>query len=121
MTNCTLGQNNSCRYCGSKNLSQKTNLIGVHWGEVWCTTCNRHLQWLTNPVITTEQKNRQQLIDMALDSDRINGWESLFLRNIQPRRYLTPKQQEKFNQISARHGFTKIPASNEIVAGGGLK
>lgn len=106
-----------CKYCQSDNLISKTHLSGKHWGEVKCEDCERHLQWLPDPAITASFEARQQLIDQALASGRVTGWENLFLRNIRKTRTLSPKRQEKFNQICSRHGFTKIPASSNAGTG----
>ena len=37
-----------------------------------------------------------------LRSPNLNSWENFFLRNIQNRKYLTLKQQEKLSQISQK-------------------
>jgi len=99
-----------CKYCNSENLIRKENLAGLHWGAIVCGDCNRHKEWLPNPVITQKFQEREKIISHALASGRIVGWENLFLRSIQSRRYLTGKQEEKFFEICDRHKL-KIPVS----------
>lgn len=41
-------------------------------------------------------------ISQMLRSPNLNSWENFFLRNIQNRKYLTLKQQEKLSQISQK-------------------
>ncbi|MDF5717184.1 MAG: hypothetical protein PUP93_25780 [Rhizonema sp. NSF051] len=104
MENC-----NTCKYCGSVEFVEKTDLIGMHWGEVICAKCDRHIRWLPDPSVTRKFEERSQTIDEALNAGILSGWELMFIRNIRERRYLTHKQQEKFDQICVKHAL-KIPA-----------
>lgn len=98
-----------CHFCNSDNLTSQTNLSGMHWGSLHCADCGKHLQWLPNPSVTAEFEERKQLIDKALESGRVTAWENLFLRSIRESRTLSPKRQQKFEQICQRHAM-KIPA-----------
>jgi hypothetical protein len=99
-----------CKYCGSEDLIKKENLCGLHWGAITCNSCGKHQQWLPNPLVSEKHQKREKLINEALTKKSVVGWESLFLRSIQSRRYLTPKQEEKFQQICDRHNL-KMPVS----------
>ncbi|PMB27799.1 hypothetical protein [Fischerella thermalis] len=91
----------ACPRCGSLNLIQSTNLPGIHWGEVRCSDCGRHLKWLPSPKIEEAHQKRILLIDSLLPVTK--GWENFYLKNIRDIRKLSPKQQEKLDQIANRH------------------
>ncbi len=93
-----------CPSCGSYNLVELLEPeTSIHYGRVTCGDCQRFIKWLPKP------PPHQQLIDAALASGRITGWEHLFLRNIRNRKKLTPKQKEKFDQIITRHQIKTNP------------
>lgn len=101
-----------CKYCCSDDLIKKENLCGLHWGAIVCNNCGKHQQWLRNPLISEQHKKREKLITEALRNRNVVGWENLFLRSIQSRRYLSPKQEEKFQQICDRHNL-----KNPVITG----
>lgn len=94
-----------CNFCNSDNLTSQTNLSGMHWGSLHCGNCGRHLTWLQNPDITAQFEQRQSLIQRAFESDRLTSWERFFLKNVQGSRHLSPKQEQKYQQIMERHGI----------------
>ena len=75
----------------------------IHYGKVVCSACDTHINWIPNPKVTADFEARKAIIDSALEGDRVNSWERIFFQSISERRYLLPKQQERYSLICSRH------------------
>lgn len=101
--------------CGANHVIEEP--IGNRlWSAISCASCSKHLGWFTNPAITYE--SRKKGIDAALASGKCTSWETMFLKNIREKQYLTAKQVEKYEQIIIRHGI-RIPALDGALDGAG--
>jgi hypothetical protein len=93
-----------CPHCGSFAIEkicgarEPTN----HYGRLVCSDCGRWLAWVPNPEITELINQRNLYIDGLLQYSGISSWEQTFLRSIKGRRWLSDKQQLKFDEISTR-------------------
>lgn len=64
-----------------------------------CGDCGTFVAEIYQPCQSNSQKFN---IGQMLRSPNLNSWENFFLRNIQNKKYLTLKQQEKLSQISQK-------------------
>lgn len=92
----------TCNYCGSFSLQKTIGGSEPHYGKLTCNDCGRWVCWLTNPEKITMQLRRTDFIRGLLLHSGLSAWERTFLQNIQAKRWLTPRQKQKFDQISLR-------------------
>lgn len=94
----------TCPHCGSPNITKITgdDEPTNHYGRLVCSDCGRWLAWVPDPEITELVVQRNIYIDGLLQYSGVSSWERTFLRNIKSRRWLSDRQQQKFDQICKR-------------------
>ena len=104
-----------CPKCDSKNLIKIIHTEQKHYGRLVCHDCKNFIKWLPDPAITVLIHERNLYIDGLLGYSGISAWERVFLRDIKDKRWLSSKQQRKFDQISKRltgKTYEKTPSQN---------
>ncbi|MGB6300799.1 MAG: hypothetical protein WBF90_32130 [Rivularia sp. (in: cyanobacteria)] len=91
-----------CPKCDSSNLTEVIHPDQKHYGRLICHDCKNFIKWLPDPAITLLIDQRNRYIDGLLGYSGISSWERTFLRNIKESRWLSDRQQQKFDQICIR-------------------
>lgn len=71
----------------------------IHYAKTVCAKCKKFMYWEQNPNITSEIEKRNNRIDRILEEERLNSFEEQFLETIRKKRFLTPKQQDCYDNI----------------------
>ena len=93
-----------CHHCGSFSIEKICGICEPtnHYGRLVCNDCGRWLAWIPDPKVTELVDKRNTYIDGLLGYSGISSWERVFLRSIKGRRWLSDRQQLKFDQICIR-------------------
>lgn len=75
----------------------------VHHGREICTDCDRVLRWIPKPrTVVRRRFNAYRLVKLAL-CDGLSPWELAFIHNVSRSRKLSPRQQQKLDELAQKH------------------
>jgi hypothetical protein len=75
----------------------------IHYAAESCADCGKFIRWLPRP----ENLERQRLNGVRLAKlakcDRLTSWERHFIRDVSPRKKLSPRQQAIVDDLAATY------------------
>jgi hypothetical protein len=75
----------------------------THYVQLKCASCGLHIRWLPKPeTIERRRLNGFKLAKLAM-CDRLTSWEWHFVRDLQHRKKLSPRQQAVIDKLAVAY------------------
>jgi hypothetical protein len=75
----------------------------VHYSRVICDRCGRFLDWLPRPSNAVRRRMIARRLALLGRSSELNPWEHRFVKDVSEKRKLSPRQEQKVDEIWSAH------------------